>query len=686
MRNPHQRRTSTRSLMLLTMAFPLTAALAADSPAEARPNVILINVDNHEKGELGYYGNRFIETPNVDRLFHEGVRFENYHISGRCTSSRSALMTGRYHARNGALGTGAAWESTREGLTTLAHVFSRGGYRTAMFGKWHMGDTRPLRPEDRGFEEVVTIHNGSTLGKVVVKPGYNDSPRTAAAYRFRHNGQWKVYEGFRTDIWFRELVRYLQKTRENDRPFFVYLATVTAHGPHYGPADLREKYRRKIQLPRWSDLGKRSASRSGGKTGPVDHAADIGGLDRNIGRLMETLDKLKLSDNTVIVYMSDGAGGGAASVPKSQWPEASRALGTPMVIRWPKAAAKRMPERSELVANIDLLPTLAGICGIPLGAKLQADIDGQSFASLLGLPGAGPWRPRTYVADHQSRGGKDDLGPENRRMMLFRPLAATRVFLPDGGQVGWRAGEVSDRNVPPEVVKQARAAYEKWRLHVLKDFPLGAFALVDGPNAPVYLDAYPIPDGPAGAGTKGYFLLDVAKDGSYRISSDTSDRYGGRAGPAETSIPATLWLSRKSKPGPLPVGFDEKLNGYRVLPATLREYFETTTHKVTLPTTIPLRDGRYLLSLESRSGKGLVQLRVSGTGPGVIPRRRTAADAPHARAGSRPGIRRITVRFRHVPVFSTGGDVGRIACLESLAAVRRSAWCLRKNMTSRSFS
>jgi len=136
-----------------------------------RPHVILINVDNHGKGDLGYYGNRFIETPHIDRLFHEGLRFENYHCAGRCTSSRSALLTGRYHARNGALGTGGAWGQTREGVPTIAHVFSETGYHTAMFGKWHVGDSYPLFPEDRGFEEVVSVRNGSTLGKVLVKPG-----------------------------------------------------------------------------------------------------------------------------------------------------------------------------------------------------------------------------------------------------------------------------------------------------------------------------------------------------------------------------------------------------------------------------------------------------------------------------------------------------------------------------------
>ena len=333
----------------------------AAARSTGRLNVIVINVDNHEKGELGYYGNRFIETPNVDRLFREGLRFENYRIAGRCTSSRSALMTGRYHARNGAMGTGGAWGDTRENLTTLGHLFSQNGYRTALFGKWHMGDTYPLRPEDRGFQEVVTIHNGSTLGHVAVEPGYNGSSRTAAAYRFRHNGKWEVYEGFRTDTWFSQLKRYLTDTREHAKPFFVYLATVTAHGPHFGPKDLRDKYRRKYASDEWSDLQKRfsakAAEDSKQQSFPYDHAADIEGLDRNVGRLTETLAALKLSDNTVVIYMSDGAGGGAASVSSRDWPEEARRSGTPFVIRMPKSRGKTQAARAELVANIDILPT-----------------------------------------------------------------------------------------------------------------------------------------------------------------------------------------------------------------------------------------------------------------------------------------------------------------------------------------
>ena len=101
-----------------TISFLVLALSTGAAFAAPRPNVILINIDNHDKWSLGYFGNRFIETPNIDRLFRGGIRFSNFLTAGRCTSSRSALMTGRYHARNGALGTGGSWGQTRD--TTYA--------------------------------------------------------------------------------------------------------------------------------------------------------------------------------------------------------------------------------------------------------------------------------------------------------------------------------------------------------------------------------------------------------------------------------------------------------------------------------------------------------------------------------------------------------------------------------------
>jgi|GEM_PF-2162156 len=595
------------SLAIILILF--FCSVVATAEGESQPNVIIINVDNHHKGSLGYYGNPFIETPNIDRLFNEGLRFENYHIAGRCTSSRSALLTGRYHARNGGIGTGAAWEATKEGVTTVAHLFSEAKYRTAMFGKWHMGDTYPLRPEDRGFDEVVTIHNGGSLASVVLKKGYNSSSRTGEAFRFRHNGEWKPYEGFRTDIWFNELNRYLNETRRDKRPFFVYLATVTAHGPHYGPKDLRDKYLKKYELPQWKKLREKDEAKKS-ESKAYDHAADIASLDRNVGRLLATLEKLDLLDKTILIYMSDGSGGGKATVGKDKMPKGSLLSNVPCVFRW-KGLSHGSNEK--LVANIDLLPTLTELCDVPLTPELRDDLDGQSFASMLDKEGASPWRPRAYIVDHQSSGGKEDLRPLKEgahQMMLLRPYASSQVHLPSGEEVGWKGQKLASKGASQEAVKKAEAAYEKWLQHVIQDFPLGAFGQVGEKNGLVFLEGYPISEGPAGPGIKTYFLLDVSTDGEYLLSAQKGDRHGGKKDEEKTVVPVTLSLSVQTKPGDLPVGFDKKLNGYRVLPTTLRAYFKTTRIETPFPLKQKLKKGRYLICVERNSVKPQQMLRV----------------------------------------------------------------------------
>jgi arylsulfatase A-like enzyme len=598
---------------IFIVTLTLTGSLFASPVAQdsARPNIILLNIDNHHKGSLSFYGNRFIETPNIDRLFREGLRFDNYHCAGRCTSSRSALMTGRYHARNGSMGTGSAWGQMVEEITTLGHVFSGNGYQTAHFGKWHMGDTYPLRPEDRGFQESLSIHNGGTLRSVVVKPGYNSSDRVADAYRFRHNGEWKVYDGFRTDTWFTELNRYLSETRDKSKPFFVYLATVTAHGPHFGPKDLRDKYKAKYELPEWTHLReafekamkKKRKNGNGEVSYPYDHAADIAGLDRNIGRLLDTLDHLDLSENTLVIYSSDGAGGGFSTVKGNDLKFSG--AGTPLVFRWPKLKHKPAAARQETVANIDLLPTLADVCGFNLSATYLETIDGQSMASLMDWPNARPWETRAYINDHQSA-NKPDVTND---MMLISPLIKTTVYLPDGEVVSWNDQKLKGK-VKPEVVSRAQDAYDRWIERVVEDFPLGAFGKVHSEAPTAFLRAYPILDGPAGEGSLGYFLLDVDEGGSYHLDTNTDDQYGAERTSMGPSA-FTLSISQQVKPGHLPVAYDNQLNGYRVLPTTFETFFSTRQQTVELPGAITFRKGRYLIHVKSGKGREPSNLRVT---------------------------------------------------------------------------
>lgn len=120
-----------------------------------RPNVILIMTDDQGYGDLSCHGDRFLKTPNLDRLHAESIRFTDFHVSPYCTPTRAALMTGRYPARTGAYRTSSGRTSLHSREKTLGHLFTANGYATGMFGKWHLGDCAPSRPMDCGFEKSV---------------------------------------------------------------------------------------------------------------------------------------------------------------------------------------------------------------------------------------------------------------------------------------------------------------------------------------------------------------------------------------------------------------------------------------------------------------------------------------------------------------------------------------------------
>ncbi len=341
---------------------------------------------------------------------------------------------------------------------------------------------------------------------------------------------------------------------------------------------------------------------------PYDHAADIASLDRNVGRMMAMLERLKLSENTIVIYMSDGSGGGPASLPKSERSSKFGPSANPMVVRWPKLKDKSGTARMELVANIDVLATLAGICGIGLEPALQASTDGKSFASMLGVKGASPWKARAYVNDHQSSGLKDKTATD---VMMIQPFNSTVVYLPDGKSVSWRAGKVHG-NIGPETVAAAKDAYDAWLKHVIADFPVAAFGVV-GPGTPVvYLPAYPIPSGPATSKRANYFFLEVLADGQWRIDSNTAERYGAPGGKEKSPPGGKLRVFQQVALDPLPVGYDEELDGYRVLPETLSKAFVEIPEGGQYPGTIHLAKGRYLLHVSLTGKREPEILRIAG--------------------------------------------------------------------------
>src|SRR5262249_24381050 len=212
----------------------LLAVLTGPAVAEpARPNVIIILSDDQGYGDFSCHGNPVLKTPNLDKLHSESVPLTDFHVCPMCTPTRGHLMTGSDALHNGAASVSAGRSFIRHGIQTMAEVFAANGYKTAMFGKWHLGDSYPHLPHQRGFQEAVYhLGWGITSMADLWNNDYFDG-------KFRHNGVLKQYKGYCTDVWFELAMNWLRERHKNNEPFLLYLPTNAPHGPHWVP----EKYK-----------------------------------------------------------------------------------------------------------------------------------------------------------------------------------------------------------------------------------------------------------------------------------------------------------------------------------------------------------------------------------------------------------------------------------------------------------
>ncbi len=274
----------------------LTSAQAADG--KRPPNIVYILADDLGWTDTATYGSDFYETPNIDRLASQGVKFKQYHNCQNCQPTRAALMTGQYGARTGIYTVGAIdrfdW-ATRplrpaNNVTTLAldratiaDQLKAAGYVTGMFGKWHLGDDAKHHPSKRGFDEAI-----SSAGK---------------HFDFATNPKTPYPEGtYLADFLTDKAVDFIQRHKE--QPFFLYVPHYGVHSPH----DAKEQWIKHFQ-EKLAKLNKANDRKAGGHSDPV-YAAMIASVDESVGRICQTLDDLKLSDNTVVIFSSDNGGVG----------------------------------------------------------------------------------------------------------------------------------------------------------------------------------------------------------------------------------------------------------------------------------------------------------------------------------------------------------------------------------------
>ncbi len=378
------------AFLLVVAHLPLKAVEPSPTKSLKAPNVIIVLTDDQGYGDLSLTGNPILKTPNMDRLAREGVQFTNFHVDSYCTPTRSALMTGRYSHRVGGWGTINGRNMLRDDEVTMADVFHNSGYKTGIFGKWHLGTSYPYRPIDRGFDEWLGHGDGGTG----CTTDYWGNDRVNDYYI--HNGVWeeKPRSGYETDVFFDAAMHFIHKNRS--KSFFTYLALYNPHSP----CSLPDKS--------WT-AGYR------GMDVPADFYAAIVNVDQNLGRLRQFLSEEGLAENTLLIFLSDNGtaegdkvfNAGMRGKKGSAYDGGHR---EPCFWYWPSGGFGQPRAVEKLTAHLDLLPTLVDLCALNLPKLLK--FDGLSIKALLRDSNTVSWPDRIIVlGTPKNEAGEDPQPP-----------------------------------------------------------------------------------------------------------------------------------------------------------------------------------------------------------------------------------------------------------------------------------
>ena len=432
-------------LSLFTLVFVVSSFAIG-----AQPNVILIVTDDQGYGDMSVHGHPWLETPNLDRLHDEGISMDDYHVDPYCTPTRAALMTGRYSVRVGAWAVTEGRQLLNTNETTMADVFAASGYRTGMFGKWHLGDAYPYAPRYRGFQDTVHHLAGGVdeIGNPVGNDYFDDI--------YYRNGVAEKFEGYCTDVFFDETLRFIEegKTSNFEQPFFIYLPLNAMHGPL-------------TVDPSYSDpfLAKGLHESLSKFLGMVQN------FDENLGRLLDSLDDWGIEENTIIVFMGDNGTGGGYD------PRTGRGFNAGMrdkkgstyegghrvacFIRWP-GTLEGGGSVEALTAHLDWLPTFVEFCD--LKAPENSSFDGKSIVRLL-QGEARDWGDRALFVNRQAdqlemwHPGVDPKAKYPSRTVLTERWRLVNAELYDIVQDPGQQSNVAKQY--PEVVENLNKAYRE---------------------------------------------------------------------------------------------------------------------------------------------------------------------------------------------------------------------------------
>jgi arylsulfatase A-like enzyme len=495
-------RTVNAVLVLVCLSVCSRIATAAGD----RPNVVLVMTDDQGYGDLGIHGNDQIVTPNLDRFAREGVQFSRFYVSPVCAPTRASLMTGRNYYRTGVIHTSRGGAKMHSDEITIAEVLSKAGYTTGIFGKWHLGDAFPLRPQDQGFAESL-VHRSGGISQTPDQPNSYFNPL------LWKNGEPVRSRGYCTDVFFDAALSFIEQHR--DKPFFAYIPT---NAPHT-PLEVADKYTQPY-------LDKGLNETTARVYGMVQN------IDENFARLLQRLEELGLRENTLVIFLTDNGPQqkrftGGLRGRKSQTYEGG--IRVPCFVQWPqRLKGGRTVDR--IAAHIDLLPTIAAACDAGRNAT-QRPLDGVSLLPLLddvNGDAASNWPERVlFFQCHRSLTPKpfQNCAVVTQQFKLVgSPGTFSREDFDSPTEAKFELydlladrGEQNDlASQQPEALKRLKAQYEDWFADVRssRNFTPGIIEVGHPQTTSTHLCRYQ--DGSWVDGRSTGWLVRVVRAGGYR--------------------------------------------------------------------------------------------------------------------------------------------------------------------------
>ena len=505
-------------MRLTTLLLTLSTALAFSQ----KPNIVIVITDDQGYGDLACHGNPVIKTPHLDKLHDESTVLTDYHVAPTCSPTRAALLTGHWTNRTGVWHTIQGRSMIRENEITLGQHFSS-DYATGMFGKWHLGDNYPYRPEDRGFTEVYR-HGGGGVGQT---PDLWDNSYFDGNYF--HNGKIVPAKGFCTDVFFNKANDFIKTNAAAKKPFLAYISLNAPHGPLHCP----QKY---------LDLYKDQKNNIAAFFGMITN------IDENVGKTRKLIKELGIEENTIFIFTTDnGTATGRnvfnAGMRGGKGSEYDGGHRVPMFVHWPAAGLNQHRKIGTLSHAVDLVPTLLDVCEV--SNKGDVKFDGLSLKKLFDSDASAEWPDRYLVTDSQRvvdpvKWRKSAVMSQQYRLINGKELYDIKA---DPGQ----KKDIAKNK--PNRVKKMRAFYDAWWSELEPTFAQTTEIYLGHPDHPsVTMTAHdwlnispPWNQGHIrkgqGAQTKqfgGHWAVKVLKEGTYKVSF--------RRWPTEANHPITASL------------------------------------------------------------------------------------------------------------------------------------------------